>query len=38
MFGHKSVIPKISEMVENIFLNEMIEKGNVNNEQIALGY
>ena len=36
--GHKSVIPKISEMVEDIFLNEMIEKGNVNNEQIALGY
>ena len=25
-------------MVEEIFLDEMIEKGNVNNEQIALGY
>ena len=25
-------------MVEDIFLNEMIKKGNVNNEQIALGY
>jgi len=36
--GHKNVIPKISSMVENIFIDEMIEKGSVNNEQIALGY
>ena len=25
-------------MVDNIFQQEMIAKGNVNNEQIALGY
>ena len=25
-------------MVEDILLNRMIKKGNVNNEQIALGY
>jgi hypothetical protein len=39
MFGaHKSSIPKLCDMVENIFVNEMIETGSVNNEQIALGY
>jgi hypothetical protein len=36
--GHKNSIPKVCDMVEDIFLNEMIKKGNVNNEQIALGY
>ena len=36
--GHKNSVPKICDMVEDIFLNEMIKKGNVNNEQIALGY
>ena len=36
--GHKNVVPKICDMVEDIFINEMINKGNVNNEQIALGY
>ena len=36
--GHKNSLNKISELVDNIFINEMIEKGNVNNEQIALGY
>ena len=36
--GHKNAIPKICDMVDDIFINEMIKKGNVNNEQIALGY
>ena len=36
--GHKNSVPKVCDMVENIFLNEMIQNGNVNNEQIALGY
>jgi len=36
--GHKNSLNKISELVDNIFINEMIEKGNINNEQIALGY
>ncbi len=36
--GHKNSIPKVSDMVEDIFVNEMINKKNVNNEQIALGY
>jgi hypothetical protein len=39
MFGaHKNSVDKLSGMVENIFIDEMIENGNVNNEQIALGY
>lgn len=36
--GHKNAIPKVCDLVENIFVNEMIRNGNVNNEQIALGY
>ena len=36
--GHKNAVTKVCNMVEDIFLNEMIKKGNVNNEQIALGY
>ena len=36
--GHKNAVPKVCDMVEDIFVNEMINKGNVNNEQIALGY
>ena len=36
--GHKNVVPKVCDLVEDIFINEMINKGNVNNEQIALGY
>ena len=36
--GHKNSVPKICDMVDNIFQQEMIAKGNVNNEQIALGY
>ena len=36
--GHKNSLNKISELVDNIFVNEMIERGNINNEQIALGY
>ena len=36
--GHKNAVPKVCDLVEDIFINEMINKGNVNNEQIALGY
>jgi len=36
--GHKNAVPKVCDLVEGIFINEMINKGNVNNEQIALGY
>ena len=36
--GHKNTVPKVCDLVENIFINEMINKKNVNNEQIALGY
>ena len=36
--GHRNAVPKVCDMVEDIFVNEMINKGNVNNEQIALGY
>lgn len=36
--GHKNSIPKVCDLVEDIFLNKMINEGNVNNEQIALGY
>ena len=36
--GHKKALPQLSERVEDILLNEMISNGNVNNEQIALGY
>ena len=36
--GHKHSIARVCEMVEEIFIGEMIKKGNVNNEQIALGY
>ena len=36
--GHKNSIPKVCTMVDNIFKDEMIAKGNINNEQIALGY
>ena len=36
--GHKNSISKVCTMVDNIFKDEMIAKGNVNNEQIALGY
>ena len=36
--GHKYATARVCDMVEEIFLNEMIKKGNVNNEQIALGY
>jgi len=36
--GHKNSVPKICDMVDNIFQQEMIANGNVNNEQIALGY
>ena len=36
--GHQNALPKLCDMVDNILLNEMIAKGNLNNEQIALGY
>ena len=36
--GHKNKIPQVCDMVEDVLINEMINKGNVNNEQIALGY
>ena len=36
--GHKNSIPKVCNMVEDVLVNEMINKKNVNNEQIALGY
>lgn len=36
--GHKNAIPNVFKVVEEIFINEMIKNGSVNNEQIALGY
>ena len=36
--GHKKALPQLCERVEDILLNKMIAEGNVNNEQIALGY
>jgi len=36
--GHKNIIPKITDMVDDILMNKMIAENNVNNEQIALGY
>ena len=36
--GHKNVIPKIVDMVDDVLMNKMIGKNNINNEQIALGY
>jgi len=36
--GHKNSIPEICEIVNDVFINEMIEKNIVNNEQILLGY
>jgi hypothetical protein len=36
--GHKKSIPKVFELIEKIFIDEMIKNGSVNNEQIALGY
>ena len=36
--GHKNIIPKIVDMVDNVLMNKMIGKNNINNEQIALGY
>ena len=38
-FGmHKNVHSSIEEKVENILVNDMIDKNNLNNEQIALAY
>ena len=36
--GQKKALPQLCERVEDILTDEMIAKGNVNNEQIALGY
>ena len=36
--GHKDSLEKTAKLVDDILMNEMIEKGSVNNEQIALGY
>ena len=36
--GHKNAVPKVCDLVEDIFINKMINQKNVNNEQIALGY
>ncbi len=36
--GYKNTISKVSYLIEDILLNKMIKKGNINNEQIALGY
>jgi len=36
--GHKNALPQLCERVEDILVNKMIAEGNVNNEQIALGY
>ena len=36
--GHKNSVPKVCGMVDHLFRHEMILNGNVNNEQIALGY
>ena len=36
--GHKNAVPKVCDMVEDIFVNEMIGNDYVNNEQVALGY
>ena len=36
--GFKYAVERVSDMVEEIFLKEMIDNDLVNNEQIALGY
>ena len=36
--GHKNIIPKIVDMVDDVLMNKMIRKNNINNEQITLGY
>tara|TARA_B100000965_G_scaffold273881_1_gene231901 strand:- start:3478 stop:4299 length:822 start_codon:yes stop_codon:yes gene_type:complete len=36
--GHKNVIPKVHDLVEDVLMNDMIGNNILNNEQIALGY
>ena len=36
--GHKNVIPKIVDMVDDVLVDKMMTENNINNEQIALGY
>ena len=36
--GHKNALPDLCQKVEDVLTDDMIANGNVNNEQIALGY
>jgi len=36
--GHKNVIPKIVNMIDDVLVDNMMTENNINNEQIALGY
>ena len=36
--GHKNTIPKVLDLIDKTLMDDMIAEGNVNNEQIALGY
>ena len=36
--GHKNALPDLCQKVEDVLIDDMIANGNVNNEQIALGY
>lgn len=36
--GHKDALPVVDTLIHDVFTKEMIDKGSVNNEQIALGY
>ena len=36
--ANKEAIEKIDDLTEDIIVNEMVNKGLINNEQIALGY
>ena len=36
--GHKNALPNLCQKVEDVLTDDMIANGNVNNEQIALGY
>ena len=34
--GYKNIVLEVKKEVERIFVNEMLDKNNVNNEQLAL--
>ena len=36
--GHKNILPKINDLIDDILQNDMIPNRTLNNEQIALGY